>query len=274
MRSFWLKQASKSLALVSLLVGGSSVLSATTWDLVAGCGQSNVTSESCSGAAAGIKLSGYSTGAGTQQSPTAGATFAAAAIYNWGASAGLGIVATNEYPNDNGPHAFDNVNGIDAMVINFTSAPVNLSTVTVGWDGITNGQSPYTDSDLSIFAWTGGGAPTMAAKALVDMPSASNPITGGWTWIGNYSNVTSTLAVSTSIYSSYWLVSAYSTTYGGGFTAGNDAFKLMSVAGGTCARNCGATAPEPGSLALIGAGFASMVALRRRERASRALAPA
>ncbi|WP_342618774.1 exosortase-dependent surface protein XDP1 [Rhodoferax sp. GW822-FHT02A01] len=263
---------------IAIAIGtcGASAWASSTWsqNLVADC-TSSAASQACSGSPA-VSLSGWSTGSGTITNPTAGSSFAAATVYNYGSSYGLGVVASNESASATGPHATDNINGIDAMLLSFTNGPVNLSSVSIGWNGTDNGTSPYNDSDLSILAWTGSTTPpTMAGASL------SGLLSSGWSLIGNFSNVgaqagNTATSSNTSTYSSYWLISAYSTSYGPTSTngqtldQGNDAFKLLSVAGNTCAGTVSGSqcnpnkTPEPGSVALLGAGLLGLIASRRR----------
>lgn len=256
MQSISSKFAAQAIGLAVLATLGSSAFAASTvWDLTAGCGTgsganaNNINVMTCATPDTGLTLSGLSTGAGTN--------FAAASVLNTGADAinsagGMGVRSASEsaaFPA--GPSAIDNVNGIDALLLTFGSK-VKLTNLTIGWNATQNSGAPYTDSDLSLFAWTGSGAP-------VTTGTPGGLVAAGWTLINNFADVgaTGSLATGATVFSSSWLVSAYSSAYGTGtgLSEFNDAFTLATVT----------TVPEPGSLALLGAGLLGLLASKRRK---------
>jgi hypothetical protein len=292
----YLFQMTKLVVVVAFVASVPAAFAASTWtqNLQQDCVSSNVVTQPCAGLPS-VTATGWTTGGGSASSPNSGTpvpTFAPAPVYNWGAAAGLGVVSGNENSAATGPHAIDNGFGIEALMLNFTSGPVNLSNLAIGWNGTDNpcinanngtgsctssvaGTVNYNDSDLSVLAWAGapGTKPTMAGSGL---------LSAGWNLVGNYANVGAsngataggTAAINSSIYSSYWLISAYSVAYGVGtnLDQGNDSFKVLSVSGNTCngtlsGTTCNKT-PEPGSLALLGAALVGFVATRRRKQAT------
>ena len=236
-------------------------LADSTWsNLGTSCGDSAThLSNGVCGTQSGVALnaSGVSAASGT--------TFAAASLYNWGSN-GLGVVNGSEDATATGPHAADNISGTDAIQLKFGTA-VTLKSLTIGWNGTDNPTSnstgTYNDSDLSVLAWMGAGAP----------PASSSLGGAGWQLVGNYADVGAsagnTAAVSSAIYSSYWLISAYSSAFGGNASTnlgnGNDAFKLTGISVGS---KPSGNVPEPGSIALIGAGLFSLFFRSRRKQAT------
>ncbi|WP_296661561.1 exosortase-dependent surface protein XDP1 [Thiobacillus sp. 0-1251] len=161
-------------------------------------------------------------------------------------------------------HAIDNNGRTDSILFSFTDK-VNLTSFSAGWVS--------TDSDFSVLAYTGAGNPaTLAGQSYTDL------LSNGWSLIGNILAGSSTGAhdFTNSTYSSYWLIGALNTMVGGDSTkAGNDYFKLISLAGCTCDNappgtpGCstgggGGGVPEPGTLLLMGAGLLGLTRFKVR----------
>jgi PEP-CTERM motif len=260
MKNTSLKRALQVVAACALLGLGSTSWAASTWNMVGSCGTS--TGAVNCGTVSGVTLTGqaYSTSTGTVAAPTAGTTFAAAELHNYGASYGIGVVSANEdgtAPN----HTMDNATGTDLISLNFGTASVALTNISLGYIN--------TDSDLSVLRFIGSAA---QAAAGIAGKSISYLLANGWSLVGSYNGsstantAVNTALVSNTLTSSWWLVSAYDAGYGGSCTScngGNDYVKLLSVAGNVSTTT--SRVPEPGTLALMGVGLLGMLGTRRRK---------
>lgn len=184
-------------------------------------------------------------------------------------SGGLGVknadyTGTNVDANEgvSPEHATDNNERVDSLLFSFTGATngIVLSSISTGW--------VQTDSDMSVWAFTGSGAPaSLAGKSY-------GALGAGWVLIGNYAGTSSTGARTINaggVQSSYWLIGAYNSTSGsaactgGTCTGGDDYFKVLSLSGNLGTPNTPPNGvPEPGILALLSLGMLGMASVRRR----------
>ncbi len=224
-------------------------------------------------------------------STTGGALFQAATLQSY---PGLGITATNDLDGGSPDHAMDNDGGrstttdnpidgaVDAALFQF-SAGTSLSSLTINWKNDTTYSSG--DADLSVLAYTGSlNSGALPLNANVSGESFANLLSRGWTFIGNYNmgSVNTAKTINTgNVYSSYWLVSAYTSVAGSGkgdaagvLDFGNDYFKLSGMSGtvctgtttnGVCGSGGGAgSVPEPTSLLLLASGMLGWRMNRKR----------
>lgn len=188
--------------------------------------------------------------------------------------------ATPNHAIDNGPGTSgvdpnDFINGIgntESVMLSFSGSVV-LSGINIGWK--------FGDADVSVFRFTGTVAPSLTGVGA----SLSSMQTAGWELVGNYGDLSESspdnnpLSGSTKG-SSWWLISAYNSSYGAAKTGtvdqGNDYFKLFAVSGSKCltGNDCGgpqgsSSVPEPASLALVAVALAGTVGASRRKTAAK-----
>lgn len=215
----------------------------------------------------------------------AGPTFATANVANYGSGSGFGIRNQAETLTATSPnHAMDNSLGTDMLALHFTGGSsteveVVLTSITSGWHNTNTSiarttcgpaaqgyPNTCTDSDISLLRWGGSGTPSITGKTQGQL------LADGWELVSGYANMPDDASVPTGLTpssggSSWWLISAYSSLWGGGegWTEGDDFVKLLSsVSAFTVPQGPGT--PEPGSLALAAAAALALHAMRRRTR--------
>ena len=265
----------------ALVVGSSTSMAASTY-LSTGCTQSSagttVTSPAagvgtivvgnqytCAGSTASEALTVSAFGA-NNDTP---ATFTTARLASY--TGGFGVQSRLD-PNSSPEHSIDNnpLNAPDVVLLSFGTSVI-LDSVKLGWwSG---------DADVTVLAYTGSGTPVVSGY------NASNLTTAGWTAVKSLGDndadpaapkvtgtpITYNNVNTTGVSSSYWLISAYNSAYGGNSLTDTvtDNFKLLSVA----TRNPtytppGGKVPVPGSLALVSLALVSGFAVRRRQQAA------
>ncbi|NQD35869.1 PEP-CTERM sorting domain-containing protein [Permianibacter sp. IMCC34836] len=171
--------------------------------------------------------------------------------YNRDRSAGNDSDATNDVDSNEGnapEHALDN-NGRYEMALFTFAQMTELTGLEIGWKG--------DDSDMSVLAWTGPGAPpSTTGMGWGDLIGA------GWSLVGQYADLVtgSWQNINAAGYASrYWLVGAHNPVFGGdAFSTGNDYIKISGLTGHSV------TVDEPLALTLMALGLAGLAARRKR----------
>jgi len=190
-----------------------------------------------------------------------------------GCAVASGGCDVGDLPSTAPEHAIDNNQRYEMVLLSFSQS-VKLTNAKFGWTGTSNYSGG--DSDYTIMAYTGSGAPTLTGKKWSDLAATNS----GWTNIGNYSDAitgVNNAINSGNVYSSYWLIGAYNPLAdptGGAVTGGvggNDYLKLAAVTGcvsGTsgCTLASPNSVPEPDSSVLFGVAFLAMLSLRKRRQ--------
>lgn len=243
----------------ALMAMAPSAMALSTWNF-AGC-----TTVNCSGGGGSnpvlTSITAFSTTGNT------GTTFEAVTSGLTFYSNGYGVRNANEdgtSPN----HAIDNETNTDAVLLNFSSSVI-LRQLLVGWAAV--------DSDVSVLRYTGSVAPTIAGKSISGITGSL--LSDGWVSVGHYETVagpapggSNNSAVTNvnggGLASSWWLISAYNSGYGGANfgsigTGTLDYVKLLSVAGDKFVQQ--SSVPEPGTLALVAAALLGGFVSRSRK---------
>lgn len=261
-----------TLAFVAALFSPVVSNAASTW---------NVSTSTTTTTTSGITMNSAAFSTAPNYSTTTAETFSAASLVSY--SGGYGVsVGSSDPSNVDGAHAVDNVRGTDLVRLTFGQS-VELSNVTLGWNGTDNCKTTqtkcnstlYGDSDISILAYTGLNMPPSSmppASTSIEGKTIAGLISSGWELVGHYANVGSAepdvaIVNAAKISSSWWLVSAYNSGYGAALANEtlNDSFKLISVAGVVAPQtNHTNKTPEPAGIALMGLGLLGLMASRRR----------
>ncbi len=161
-------------------------------------------------------------------------------------------------------HSIDNFdNDYDMVLLSFEEA-IDLEGFSIGW---ATEQNSGGQADITVAAFTGAGDFSFGSG-----DTWSSVFNNGWSTIAHYGNVSdySYQAVTTDVTSKYWLIGAYNPVFTGGDTYGSvgtgyrDGMKLAAVKGTTTTPPT--DVPEPGTLAILAAGFAGLVARRKKAK--------
>lgn len=250
-----------ALALLSL-----SSMAATTW---------NTTSFSTTSSSAALTTGGVTATIYAYSSAPGNSSMSSATLTTIGTTpSGLGAQAGS-----NDAKGLDNTSGIDALLLHFTAGSAESaqfissfsvaksSTSTGGCSGSSSSNNCGSDSDASLFRWTGSGSPTTTPSTSLTTGS----LNAGWALVGNYGNAASLGASTTNtLTSSWWMISAYNSAWGssssngGSLSNGDDCVDVLSFVTGTPTTTPPARTPEPGTAALAAVALLGALALRRK----------
>ncbi len=240
----------------------------TTWTIQPLSGSSPTLTSGTGNGQATVTVQGWAdtggSGNGTLQTQTLSSYTGGLGITNSDVSSTPGDPYEANVPE----HAIDNSDRIEMVSLNFGAKEVNLQSFNIGYVGST-ADNPDFRGGYTVMAYTAGGAPTLTGKYW-------NNLGSGWTAISNATNTTTgSKSIGIATYSSYWLIGAYNYLAAGVSAPSlSSAIKLASITGcvkgDTTSSGCGGTTtqvPEPGSLALLGLAFISMLYMRQRRQA-------
>ena len=291
-------------ALLACLAFSVGAQAGSTWNFSASSGTDPATGEPlanlsyASNGVAALTIDGvYAQNAGTAANGSGGSNFVSGAKWNstatpdsnllyfggngLGMCSGYDVTVSCAQPN----HAMDNNGTTEGVLMKFSSSVV-LSSIGIGYIGSSG------DADISLWRFVGTASIQSPAELNTVGASKAAMEAAGWSLVANYAD----LALDTSnpyntvnsgaVGSSWWLVTAYNSSYasgtnvdlngtgtgkGDGFTSGNDYFKIYAVAGDACVGDttkCGPKkTPEPSSLALASLAIGGLFYSRRRKTA-------